>query len=324
MGTYYFGSGSAAGDLGFVATLGTSWMEILSAQYVGENAVTPLPGMRRGVTLDLAYDVPAVRLGTRHQGKRGQGGAFPAAPERQWKTVRVHPLSRGIREALDGDDGYRWADPMAAAMEGTDGYRQSFFDLRTLIHDDIVTLLTQGSTPFDTADQAASAGWATTSTNWTADITAAKQAHETTRGYRLPLNHMVISTHTQDAMAASLAVAAGYAGNQGLGPWSQALLNEALQKLGVTRVTVVPDVDFGGWVVLMHDPGTVLTLTPNGNRIAGPASAVVLAHAEQSLAMIHEPEKVPGTGGLRWEYLVSGHWDLAVLPELGVRISGAT
>ena len=324
MGTYYTGSGSAAGTIsGSLTRLVSEFEPMIRASRVGHRLGVAVPGQLASTKTTFSYFLRNMFVdgSALNTGQRLIGQEVPTAEPGQWKTVSANLVDRGSQAILDQADGYVLTDPVSVAEMDELGARLALDHTLDYIDGVAAFLLAGASTPWSTADQAASAVWTTTGTDILADISSALDAHEAAVGERLPEGRLALSvgSKTYNGMKYNSSWTSLWA-TPSLGGLTHGQLEDSLKSIGIEKIYVGLDSRYGEYANLyVRPPGDELAATPNG-RIMDSAG-LIMPHSGDELIQVMEPMALDQR---RYGYYAPANCAIVAIPEFGVRITGTS
>ena len=325
MGTYYTGSGSAAGTIsGSLTRLVSEFEPMIRASRVGHRLGVAVPGQLASTKATFSYFLRNMFVdgSALNSGRRLIGQEVPTSEPGEWKTVSANLVDRGSQSILDMADGYVLTDPESVAEMDELGTRLALDHTLDYVDGVASFLLASAATPWSTADSAASAVWTTTATDILADIATALDAHEAAVGERLPEGRLALSvgSKTYNGMKHNSSFTSLWGGASSLGGLTEGQLEASLKSIGIEKIFVGLDSRYGEYANLyVRPPGDELAATPNG-RIMDSAG-LIMPHSGDELIQVMEPMALDQR---RYGYYAPANCDIVAIPEFGVRITGTS
>ena len=320
MGTFWSGSGSAAGTVsGSLTRLISEFEPMIRASRIGHLLGARVPNQRPSTKVSMQYFLRNTFVDTnQNTGERLIGQAVPNAEPGQWRTADAMLVDLGSEVRMDSADGYT-VDSIGEMEEA--GTLQTFDRCLDYIDKKASDLLAGGSTPWTTADQA-SAAWTTTTFDIKKEISDALQAVETEIGERLPEGRlkMVCGSATYEAMKYNDSWTSLWGGAASLGSLDHGQLTASLKSIGISEILVGLDSRYGEYVnIYVSPPEGASIATPGGRVLMG--AGLIMPHAGSDLFEVFEPREIDQrlTG-----FYCAANTDIVALPEFGVRISGTS
>ncbi len=321
MGTFWSGSGSAAGTVsGSLTRLISEFEPMIRASRIGHLLGARVPNQKASTKVSMQYFLRNTYVDGSglNSGERLLGQLVPTAEPGQWRTADGQLSDLGSEVRIDSADGYT-VDTVAEMDEA--GTMQTFDRCLDYIDLKASELLAGASTPWATGDQTSSA-WTSSTFDIKKEISDALQAVETEIGERLPEGRlkMVVGSATYEAMKYNESWTSLWGGAASLGSLDHGQLTASLKSIGISELLVGLDSRYGEFVnIYVSPPEGASIATPGGRMLMG--AGLVMPHAGSDLFEVFEPRMIDQRN---YGYYCAANCDIVALPEFGVRIKGTS
>ena len=321
MGTFWSGSGSAAGTVsGSLTRLISEFEPMIRASRIGHLLGARVPNQKASTKVSMQYFLRNTYVDGSglNSGERLLGQLVPTAEPGQWRTADGQLSDLGSEVRIDSADGYT-VDTVAEMDEA--GTMQTFDRCLDYIDLKASELLAGASTPWATGDQTSSA-WTSSTFDIKKEISDALQAVETEIGERLPEGRlkMVVGSATYEAMKYNESWTSLWGGAAFLGSLDHGQLTASLKSIGISELLVGLDSRYGEFVnIYVSPPEGASIATPGGRMLMG--AGLVMPHAGSDLFEVFEPRMIDQRN---YGYYCAANCDIVALPEFGVRIKGTS
>jgi len=321
MGTFWSGSGSAAGTVsGSLTRLISEFEPMIRATRVGHLLGSRIPNQRASTKSSFQYFLrnSFVDGSGLNSGERLIGQLVPTAEPGQWRTADAMLVDLGSEVRIDSADGFT-VDTIAEMDEA--GTMQTFDRCLDYLDLKASDLLAGATNPWSSTF-ASSAVWTTAGTDIIKEISDALDAVETAVGERLPEGRlaMVVGSLTYSGMKYNQSFTTLWGGAASLGALDHGQLIASLKSIGISELYVGLDSRYGEYANIFVKP-------PEGESIATPGGRVLMGagllqpHSGADLFEVFEPRMIDQRN---YGYLCVSNTDIVALPEFGVRITATS